>query len=195
MTKPLTFNFNTNDTSGWSWVGGGWWAHDGQLRTTPTGGAPGFKAMLEKVTCADVRVEADVRPPPVGDAGIILRVSNPSIGADAYEGYYAGVSADANQVILGRADGTSWTPLKIIAHAIAADEGTKLNVTAVGSQIEVRVNDEKEPVIAIADERFSDAGQVGVRMYTTDNDRALAAFDNVRITPLPAGASTRAALK
>src|SRR5439155_1760993 len=89
ISQPLTFTFDTNDTTGWCWMGGGWWANDGQLRTTPTGGAPGFKALLENATCRDVRLTAD---------------------------HYA-------------------------------------------------------------------TGQVGVRMYTTDNDRAIAAFDNVRVTP------------
>ena len=59
-----------------------------------------------------MRIEADVTPPPAGDAGVIFRVNKPSIGADAYEGYYAGISSSGNQVVLGSADGKSWTPLK-----------------------------------------------------------------------------------
>jgi hypothetical protein len=186
ISKPLTFTFDSNDTAGWSWIGGGWWAHEGKLRTTPTGGAPGFKALVENVTCGDVRIEADVTPPPVGDAGIVFRVSKPSIGADAYEGYYAGVSASGNEVILGRADGNSWIPFKSTHYDVPADKSTKLSVTARGNRIEVRPNDAAMPIITITDDHYA-AGQVGVRMYTTDNDRAMSAFDNVRITPLSRG--------
>jgi len=48
IPRPLTFTFDSNDTAGWSWIGGGWWAHDGQLRTTSTGGVPGYKALAER---------------------------------------------------------------------------------------------------------------------------------------------------
>jgi hypothetical protein len=185
--KPLILKFDDNKTTGWSWHGGGWWAHDGKFRTTPTGGAPGFKALVEKHTYAELRIEADITPPPAGDAGVIFRVTHPSIGADAYEGYYAGVSGRGGEVILGRADGRSWTPLKIVKHAIPGDKSTRLSVTARRRRIEVRVNDEAAPVITVTDDRWT-SGQAGVRMYTTDNDGAFAAFDNVRVTPLSGAA-------
>src|SRR5207248_569970 len=84
--RPLTFTFDNNDTTGWSWIGGGWWARDGKLRAVRTGGAPGYKALLENVTCMDVRLDADITPPPTGDAGVIFRVGKASIGVDAYQG-------------------------------------------------------------------------------------------------------------
>jgi hypothetical protein len=58
-------------------------------------------------------------------------------------------------------------------------------VTARGSRIELRLNDEATPIISVVDDRWT-SGQAGVRMYTTDNDRAVSAFDNVRVTPIPA---------
>jgi hypothetical protein len=182
-TPALTFDFEDDATNGWYWLGGGWWAHDGKLRTSPNGGAPGFKSLLDKYTFGDVRVEAEVTPPPTGDAGVVFRVSKPSIGPDAYEGYYAGVSASGQQVILGRADGRRWTPLKVVGHPIPAGRGTKLSVTACGGRIEVCVGDGPSPVISVSDDRWA-SGQVGVRMYTNDKDEAVAAFDNVRVEPL-----------
>jgi hypothetical protein len=180
--QPMKFTFDNGDTAGWTWIGGGWWTHEGQLRTSPTGGAPGFKAMLENVACADLTLDAAVTPPPTGDAGVIFRVSKPSIGPDAYQGYYAGVSASSNQVILGRADGRTWTPIKIVPHPIRAGVGTKLSITARGNRIEVRLEGEPTPAISVTDDTWH-AGGVGVRMYTTDNDHAVAAFDNVTVAP------------
>ena len=185
--EALSFDFEAKGTAGWTWIGGGWWADRGQLRTTPTGGAPGFKALVEGVEWADVRLEAEVTPPPAGDAGVVFRVRRPSIGADAYEGYYAGVSASGRQVVVGKADGRRWTPLKTAAREIPAGRPTKVAVTAVGERIEVRVDGEADPIIAITDGAWT-SGQAGVRMYTTDNDRATAAFDNVRVTAVGAGA-------
>jgi hypothetical protein len=187
--NALAFTFDDNTTTGWSWYGGGWWAHDGKLQLTP-GSTPGSKALVENFACQNLRMEAEVTPPPKGDAGVVFRVSKPTIGADAYEGYYAGVSSSDNQIILGRASGKAWTPLKIVAHAIAPGRGTTLRVTAVGERIEVRVNDEKAPAISLTDATYV-AGQAGVRVYTTDSDHMTAAFDNVRITPLPAAAPPR----
>ena len=183
LARTLEFDFDDGDTRGWTWIGGGWWAHEGQLRTTNTGGAPGFKALVEEARYANVRFEATITPPPTGDAGIIFRVSRPAIGADAYEGYYAGISADRNQVIVGAADGRNWAPLKIVGRDIPPNAGTRLIVTARGSRIEIRVNDDAAPAIMLTDGRWT-AGQAGVRMYTIDNDRAFAAFDNVRVRPL-----------
>jgi hypothetical protein len=183
LAKPVQFTFDKHDTTGWTWHGGGWRAQDGQLRTNPTGGAPGFRALIENGTFDDLRIDADVTPPPAGDAGVAFRVNKPAIGADAYEGYYAGVSASGKHIILGRADGKSWIELKRVERSIPADQSTKLSVTARGDRIEVRVNGESKPVIALTDDQWK-FGQAGVRMYTTDNDRAIAAFDNLSVTPL-----------
>lgn len=183
LSKPIAFTFDGDDTAGWSWIAGGWWAHDGQLHTTNTDGIPGFKALIENTTCSDLRIEADVTPPPTGDAGVIFRVNKPSIGPDAYQGYYAGVSASARQVILGKADGKTWTVLKIVDHPIAADKPTELSVTAKGSRIDVYVAGADEPVIDVTDGTYGD-GQMGMRMYTTDRERSTSSFDNVRVTPI-----------
>ena len=188
VLQPLVFTFDRNDTAGWSWIGGGWFARDGQLRTTPGGGAPGAKVLVENVVCANVRCDADVTPPAVGDAGIIFRVCNPSIGADAYQGYYAGISASSGQVVFGSADGKSWTLLKSAKRNIPVDKSTKLTVTANGDRIEIRLNSEPLTVISATDDHYS-AGEVGLRVYSTDADRSVSAFDNIRISPIASAPS------
>ena len=180
--KPMAINFDDNDASAFLWYGGSWWAHEGALRTTPTGGEPGFKALLEGQIYTDLELWADVTPPKSGDAGVIFRVSKPAIGADAYLGYYAGISASGNRVELGYADGTGWNPLKAVDHDIPADKPTRLSITAKGKRIEVRIGDGKQPVISIEDDRYT-TGQAGVRMYTVDRDQSYSAFDNVEVTP------------
>ncbi|HZZ42630.1 MAG TPA: beta-L-arabinofuranosidase domain-containing protein [Tepidisphaeraceae bacterium] len=181
--KSLHFTFAKNTTTGWTWFGGGWYARDGKLHTSPNGGAPGFKALLDNHTYSNLRFEADITPPPTGDAGLIFRVTNPSIGPDAYQGYYAGISASAHNVVLGRADGKTWTPLKVVPHPIPAGQPTRLTVTAQDNQITLRLNDDPTPILSLSDDHYP-SGQVGVRMYTTDKGQATSSFGNIHITPL-----------
>lgn len=183
--RQVRFAFEDNTTTGWTWHGGGWWAHDGKLRTTPTGGAPGFRALIEETVYSDLRIEAEVTPPPRGDAGLVFRVTKPGIGPDAYQGYYAGFSANDKSLVLGRADGRSWNPLKSVPSPVEAgtNQPIVLSVSAIGNRLELRVNGRTDPVISVTDDTWK-AGQAGVRMYSTDSDHAFSAFDNVRVTPL-----------
>ena len=71
-------------------------------------------------------------------------------------------------------------PLKLVGHAIPSDKSTKLTVTAISNRIELRLNDEPASIISLTDDHYI-SGQIGVRMYTTDNDRAFSSFDNVKI--------------
>ena len=87
-------------------------------------------------------------------------------------------------VVLGRADGRSWMPLKVVARTVPLDRATRLSVTARGNRIEVRVDDQSDPIISLADDTWT-AGGAGVRMYTIDKERVAATFDDVRITPIP----------
>lgn len=181
--KLRSFNFDDNVTTGFSWIGGGWFVRGGQLRTTSNGGLPGSKALVEEFAGADVKIESEVTPPASGDAGVIFRVNKASIGPDAYEGYYAGVSSSTGQVIVGRADGKTWTPLRLVKRDIAKDRATKLRVTARGAKIEVFIGNDPKPIVSLTDDRWT-SGQVGVRMYSVDQDHADTAFDNVCITPM-----------
>jgi hypothetical protein len=73
--------------------------------------------------------------------------------------------------------------MKVVERHVAADKPTRLSVTARGSQLEVKIAGESEPVITLSDDTWK-SGQAGVRMYTTDEKNAVAAFDNVTVTPL-----------
>jgi hypothetical protein len=61
------------------------------------------------------------------NAGVILGVSNPSIGPDAYNGYYLGASA--GYLIFGRENG-SWTFLTQTPFESSVTSGEWLHVTA-----------------------------------------------------------------
>nr|AIA90918.1 CAZy families GH43 protein [uncultured Stigmatella sp.] len=74
-------------------------------------GITGPKAVARAAVFGDLAYEAKVRVNDTGDAGVIFRVSEAGIGADSYRGYYAGISAEKKQVVLGKAD-HRWLELK-----------------------------------------------------------------------------------
>lgn len=180
--RPMRFDFDKNDPTGWTNYGGGWWANDGKLTTNGNHGGPGFKSLIDGATWGGVEASADVMPAERGDAGVLVRVTKASIGADALQGYYAGISAADGFVTLGKMDGKGYTTLSRIERKIPGDKPTRVRLVAVGDQLSMYLNDEAEPVLKAVDDQWKN-GQVGVRIYSTDSDRSFASFDNVSVDP------------
>ena len=105
---------------------------------------------------------------------------NPGIGPDSYKGYYAGISAEAGEVTLGKADG-HWTPLGAARRAFTADAPYRMRVEARGSRLRVFVESMVTPVLEVTDSTHA-AGAVGVRHYTAHSEQAHAAFSKVAVT-------------
>lgn len=179
-SSGAAFNFNDNTTAGWSWLGGGWWAHDGKLRSSGmNGGTRDFRAMVETGDYADLKLQATVTPPEKGDAGVVFRVTKDAVGDNAYQGYYAGV--DGRQLLLGKADGHSWTALKSAPFTHSAGKPAKLTVMATGPHLQVTV--EGGPTVFVDDTQWTH-GRVGVRLFGQDPDHPVALFDDVILEPV-----------
>ncbi len=107
-------SFRSGDTSGWRFFGGSWGVTDGVL--DDLNGARGDKAVTGNPRWSDYIVETDLRlnadPADAlwGDAGIVFRVTDPSVGVDAYDGYYLGIGSEGSVLLLGRAN-YSWVRL------------------------------------------------------------------------------------
>ncbi|KAM0469620.1 hypothetical protein ACHAPX_010399 [Trichoderma viride] len=113
-----------------------------------------------------------------GNAGLIFRVSNPGRGADAYQGYYVGISAEkGGSITLGRAD-NNWKQLSSVKADIQPGKKYVVIVEAAGDNIFISLNSRSDRRITIQDGTFR-AGSCGVRVYQTG-----AAFDNVYIAPM-----------
>lgn len=125
---------------------------------------------------ANVTVESDVRiASGGGDAGLIFRATSLGAGADAMNGYYAGLNESGDTLVLGRMNGT-WTQLASVPVSIAANTWYRLKVVAMGSDIRVYVGDMSNPKIHVTDGTWS-SGAVGVRAHFTN-----ASFDLVTAT-------------
>ncbi|KAK1239407.1 hypothetical protein MKX07_008895 [Trichoderma sp. CBMAI-0711] len=136
----------------------------------------GGKALL-KSSYSNFTFEADVTlTNEWGNAGLIFRVSSPAEGADAYKGYYAGISTE-NNVVLGHAS-NDWTQISLVDVDIAANKAHHLKVKVRENKIDVYVNDMTKAKISTTDSTYA-SGMDGVRVFDTG-----ATFDNVQIFPL-----------
>ncbi|MFG1606838.1 glycoside hydrolase family 43 protein [Actinoplanes sp. NPDC049265] len=164
-------NFADGNALGWRTYGGSWSVSGGQYRTTASYGG---KSLLDD-NHVNATYDLDVTVTSgVGDAGLVFRATSLATGADAYRGYYAGITP-AGRVILGRAN-NNWTQLGAASLPVVAGQRYHLRVVAAGSSIKVYVDNLTTPKITVTDTTYA-SGASGARVYN-----AAAAFDNVVVT-------------
>jgi hypothetical protein len=172
----LTENFDLTWAQHWTVFGGNWSARNGVLSTVPAS-ANGARALDMETAFTNFTYEGDVQVGPAGDAGLIFRVSKPDIGADAYCGYYAGISAASGQFIFGYAS-NGWHAVATAPMTISAGTFYHLKVQAAGSSLKFFVTDTNTPVLSIVDNTFA-TGMLGVRDYCADPNQSLSSFANL----------------
>ncbi|MES2658113.1 MAG: beta-L-arabinofuranosidase domain-containing protein [Verrucomicrobiota bacterium] len=185
VTAPKTFSddFADGDYKNWIPYGSGWFVRDGVFQINSTeGGNAGSKAIVPATDFKDLVYQAEIRLDDAGDAGLIFRVSDATIGTDAYRGYYAGISAEKKQVSLGKSD-QAWTELKTAPMEIDPTKPHVIRVEAKGKSIKVFVDDMTSPKIIAEDDSFSE-GSIGVRRYTTRTQNNRAGFSAVKANAL-----------
>ncbi|WNG39242.1 family 43 glycosylhydrolase [Archangium violaceum] len=168
-------NFCDNNALGWTTYGATWTVSNGRYVTQRS---PDAKALLNTNFSA-LTYEADVTPGTTGDAGLVFRVSNPGAGLDAYKGYYAGIAAGSDRVILGKANAGTWTELASAAVAFDPNVTYHLAVVANGDRISVYLNHSTVPSVTAIDSTFA-SGALGLRAH-----ESAAAFDNVKASKPP----------
>ena len=171
-------DFNNNTMTDWLSVGGSSNAINGSLNTNwieGDGGGKTTKVYVPKSQMINFDYDLDIKVANSGDAGAMFRVSNVNKGGNSFKGYYAGLSAEKDQVILGRCDGTSWTPILLVSKPINAKTSYHVRIRAIGSNIKVFFNNESTSCIDVTDNSYS-SGSIGVRTYTSD-----ASFDNISV--------------
>jgi hypothetical protein len=151
------------------------------LSTVPAS-ANGAKALAMQTTFDNFTYEGDVSVGPVGNAGLIFRVTKPDIGADAYCGYYVGINAQASQLEFGSAS-NSWHAITNIPMSLAANTVYHLKVQALGPRIRIFVTDTNQPVLDLQDSTFT-AGMIGVRDYCSDGNQSISSFSHLTATEL-----------
>ncbi|WP_163504738.1 family 16 glycoside hydrolase [Fodinicola acaciae] len=169
---PYAADFGAGDP-GWIRYGGSWSAANGVYGET-TGGSGGNKAIAGSTAWTSYRVSADVRLDSVGtngNAGLLVRATDPTVGTDNLDGYYVGVTA--NSIVIGR-QADNWTPLSVTPiPSVPAGSWYHLAVTVDGCTITV------DGTAASATDCTFTHGAVGVRDFN-----ATASWRNLRVEPV-----------
>jgi alpha-L-arabinofuranosidase len=153
--------------AGWSSFGGRWSTKQGILSVSADFGAKLVRDEPEMdfgtVSC-DVRLRDDRGV----NAGLILRVREPRIGADDWTGYEISISAKDRSVMLGRHE-NNFQLLKAAPAPIAAGRWHRLRVE-LRDDIRVFLDEAKDPAVVFSDPRKIVSGRVGLRTWGSDAD-------------------------
>lgn len=176
-------NFDSAWSQRWTVFGGNWLARNGTLSTVPAS-AFGAKTLAMQTTFTNFVYEGDVSVGPVGNAGLIFRVTKPDIGADAYCGYYIGINSQGSELEFGYAS-NAWNAITNVPMTLTANQFYHLKVEAIGSRIRVYATDTNQPVIDLVDSNFT-GGMIGVRDYCSDGNQSISSFSNLTVTAFTA---------
>ncbi len=94
-------------------------------------------------------------------AGLLLRVTAPSVGYDAHRGYFAGIKPSQNAVLFGKMDGRGWQELAREELPVDPSKKHDLSVTARGSEFTIALDG--APVLTHRDRDYP-VGTVGLRV-------------------------------
>ena len=152
----------------WKVFGGNWLLAQSAL--TNDSDDTGAKVVTGDLDLKDVAVDADVRlTSSFGDAGLIVRVSDPEEGTNAFNGYYAGLRLP-DQLLLSRMD-FGFQPLQrvIIPEGIHAGTWYHLHLVADGCNISAEAHNERGDLLARSQAWDTNGcfpqGQFGLRSY------------------------------
>lgn len=130
---------------------------------------------------AQVRFDLLFEDTHYGDAGLIIRTSDPEPGVDSYKGYYAGLRPDSQTVVLGRAS-YEWRLLDQakLATPISSGEWYGLELAAHGCTLEVTATPPRglATTLRYQDRGCLTSGVAGLRSFYAD-----ASWRNVKIIP------------
>jgi hypothetical protein len=160
--------FDGGEANGWVTYGGNWMVSNGQYSVKA---GTGYKSVAYGASFLNLVYAADVAVSAAGDAGLIFRVTNPAIGEGNFAGYYAGIDAGKDRVMLGKMS-NEWTEIASIPYAIEPETWYHLKVEMKSKFIEVWINDTH--IISAVDAAFGSAGAIGVLTFDAD-----ARFDQI----------------
>ncbi|KAG6275086.1 hypothetical protein E4U47_001127 [Claviceps purpurea] len=179
-------NFEDGNMLGWTTYGGAWDATTKALRVAASQGG---NALLN-TNFGDLAFTTDVTIPVSsnsssssssnGSAGLLFRATRPVTGADAVDGYYAGISTVRQRLFLIRASasGGTWTEIASTQADLRPGQTYRVCVRAKGTSISVYAGDSTAAQLHVVDGAYGTArtGMNGVRVFETE-----AVFDNVRV--------------
>ncbi|WP_207532111.1 beta-L-arabinofuranosidase domain-containing protein [Desertivirga arenae] len=181
--NKFSADFNDGKMNDWIFYGGGWFVKDQAICNASNHGSwgagiHGSKLVAPSVDVSDFILQTDIVPGKIGDSGVIFRVSNPSIGADFYKGYYVGISPGFNRLEIGKAGSGNYKMLNSVPFKVSPGQKYRLKVKAAGSLIEVFIDNTTKPLVSVTDTEYI-SGSIGLRSYD-----GMPSYDNIVVTGL-----------
>jgi GH43 family beta-xylosidase len=175
--KSYEDNFDDGNANGWTTYSGTWSVNSGHEYQVSAG--KGDKSIADNVSYIDFTYDADVTVTTGGrNAGLLFRASNLGVGRWAQTGYLANIVPDADQVVLVKFDGTSFTNLDV--ESLAMNTGQKYHVKVITDGSNIRILVDGELIINYNDSTYTQ-GSVGVRAVDSDETGITATFDNLEM--------------
>ncbi len=97
-----------------------------------------------------------------GNAGLIVKVNKPGLGADNFQGYEVSLDAERQVLVFGRHNG-NWEHIKDIPCSISVNQWIELVVKMHGDSIEVLVDG--KPVLTYQEDALRRSGTFGFRPW------------------------------
>lgn len=184
-TLPYADRFADTGQAGWA-VYGGCWSVEEDTYVESCGNDPtvGPKALTGSTGWSDYTVAADVMvTSPSGDAGIVARLSDPSVGADSHQGYLAFFDVGQDTLTIARQD-HAYQPLASVPvpGGLRSDTWYRVSFTVRGGHLAATLApaDGGTPTSVTASDPYLSfpAGMVALR-----NHAGTASYRDVEITP------------
>ena len=168
-------NFALGEMGEWRKYGGAW-AVEGDILRNLSGGRGdklviGARRWRDFTVQSDLRFDSDPRGTRWGDAGILLRVTDPAFGVDDYDGYYLGIVFDENSLILGRVN-HAWERVRVVPleSPVRTSNWYRLQAAVQGCHIDATVQQSGSKALSrltyFDDHCTKLVGAVGVRVYS-----------------------------
>ncbi len=183
LSKSFNEDFSKASMHDWINYGGGWFIKDGAIQAASNKGSWGYgihgmKAIASGKKFKDLNYEATIKLDSKGNGGIIFRITDQALGANAYKGYYLGIDAGNGTIQLGKSSGIQWEVLGTYKTQLEMGKAYKIRVAAKGSLINVYFEAKGNPVISVTDTSHAEGG-IGVRAYD-----CLVSIDNIKVSNL-----------
>lgn len=159
---------------GFAAYAGSWIVRNGEVAA---GAGEGPKLIHEKTQLENgtVSVEIEFSDKKPGNAGLILRVDRPGVGADRFSGYEVALHPDTGTLLLGR-HRQNWEPIRTVPVSTPLNQWISLSVRLQDRTIEISVDgrvalqyqDNEHPLLQ---------GQIGLRTWQRE-----ARFRNLTVT-------------
>ncbi|MES2390201.1 MAG: sensor histidine kinase, partial [Acidobacteriota bacterium] len=179
---PGDVTFSNDGSDRWEAYGGSW--ERNRFTVTNRSDERGAKLIGGSADWSDYEFDLDLQVlGAFGDAGALIRVSDPEQGVDSYVGYYVGLRSANNTLVIGKAN-HAWREFAVaqLNPRLKVGHWYHLAIAARGCTIVAVLTDPGTPAstrVALREPHCATRGKIGVRSYSSGG-----VWSNLKVLPL-----------